>query len=68
MTMRANERDVYLGGLMRCCTTALATTHTDTELGDRLACKYCGSEMYVAPDGNWMWARAAASPQGGASE
>ncbi len=59
--MKANERYLRQGGLMRCCIATLAETAYETEVGDVLSCRYendpDNQNMVVAADGVWEWNR-----------
>lgn len=58
-TRPANERQVRMGGLMRCCLATLADTTTESAVGTTLSCKYesdpNNEQMIVAADGVWEW-------------
>lgn len=53
--MKANERHVAIGGLMRCCTQSIAENETETEVGSVMTCKWCSGGMCVEGDGVWHW-------------
>jgi hypothetical protein len=54
--IKANDRRVHIGGLLRCCTYTLRENAALVEVGDSLSCTYCHGLMTVGTDGAWFWA------------
>ena len=54
--MKANERRVAIGGLMRCCLRSIADSEEETEVGSTMVCRWCtAGAMRVEEDGVWHW-------------
>lgn len=53
----ANERQVHIGGLMRCCLATIAECDLPSVVGTVLPCKYGCSGAVVGEDGAWGWNR-----------
>lgn len=54
-TQPANVRPIRVGGLMRCCTSALKESIRHTEIGSEFQCPICKTTIVVDQRGCWLW-------------
>lgn len=52
-----SDRDLRLGGVMRCCVQTMEDYTGPEKIGTVLPCKWCKQSLIIASDGVWEWNR-----------